>query len=89
MSWPADGEPRFKLTSVTGFAEEGGARQTTFYQVLDRAYCHELLLETPSPRLARWVMHGLESGSDRRLRYALRNREHQARYRAERAAGLR
>ena len=42
MSWPTDGEPRFKVASVTGFSGDGGngSREATEWYVLDRAHCH-------------------------------------------------
>jgi hypothetical protein len=57
-------EPRFVVTSVTGFSGEGGngARERTVYQVLDAAYCYELVWETYIERVARRGCDVLNSG---------------------------
>lgn len=54
---------RFLATSVTGFPEVCfGGPPTTRYQVLDRPYCYELVLETPSKPAAERLAEILNAG---------------------------
>ncbi len=82
----ASDEPRFKLTSVTGFGGGGGNADhfAAFWQVLDSAYCYALVWEFFGPRAqaraerccaelnaGRGVIGGMPHGSE--LVYNVRN----------------
>lgn len=81
-------EPRFKVTSVTGFGCEGGmnSREGTVSQVLDSAYCFELVYETTSRLAAERCATAMNEGDfgfpGRIARRNRLTRERQARYRA-------
>jgi len=57
-------EPRFVVTSVTGYSGDGGnpARPATIYQVLDRPHNYALVLETAVKRAAERCAVAMNAG---------------------------
>lgn len=64
MTWPLDGEPRFKVSSVTGYGGDGGnnARVATVYSVLDRSSCHRQVFSTLQESVAVTIAAEMNAG---------------------------
>jgi hypothetical protein len=82
--WPKVSEPRFVVTSVTGYGGDGGtgSREATVYQVLDWPFNYELCFEAPTRVAAEKCAAALEAGDDSYPERVYRRRAYQVEYAA-------